>query len=107
MTEWTITHTTRFKAAVAEAGHSTFFSLAGATGGYRVFGNLYERRVVYEAHSPITFIREARTPTLLLHGDRDRGVPVTQAYEFYNGLKAMNVEAEMGVYQNEGPGIGS
>jgi len=107
MTEWTITHATRFKAAVAEAGHSNFFSLAGATGGYRMFGDLYERRIVYDAHSPITFIRQARTPTLVLHGEGDRGVPVTQGYEFYNGLKAMNVETEMVVYQNEGHGIGS
>jgi dipeptidyl aminopeptidase/acylaminoacyl peptidase len=107
ITEWTVTHTTRFKAAVAQAGHSDFFSLAGMTGGYRMFGDLYERRAVYDAHSPITFIREARTPTLILHGARDGGVPVGQGYEFYNGLKAMNIEAEMVVYENEGHGIGT
>ena len=37
----------------------------------------------------------------------EEGIPVTQGYEFYNGLKAMNVETEMVVYQNEGHGIGS
>jgi dipeptidyl aminopeptidase/acylaminoacyl peptidase len=72
-----------------------------------MFGDLYERRAVYDAHSPITFIREARTPTLILHGARDGGVPVGQGYEFYNGLKAMNIEAEMVVYENEGHGIGT
>ena len=107
MTEWAITHTTRFKAAVAQAGHSDLFSLAGATGGYRMFGSPYERRAVYDAHSPITFVREVRTPTLIIHGERDRGVPITQGYEFYHGLRAAGVETEMVVYPNEGHGIGT
>lgn len=107
MTEWTITHTTRFRAAVAQAGHADFFSLAGSTGGYRMFGDLYGKRVVYDAHSPITFIRDVKTPTLLLHGARDEAVPAGQSYEFYNGLRGMGVEAEMVVYPNEGHGIGT
>ena len=95
MAEWAITHTTRFRAAVAQAGHSDMFSLAGTTGGYRMFGSPYERRAVYDAHSPITFVREARTPTLILHGERDAGVPVAQGYEFYHALKAQGVPTRM------------
>ena len=107
MTEWTITHTNRFKAAVAQAGHSNLFSLAGATGGYRMFGDLYKNKAAYEAHSPITFIRNAKTPTLIIHGERDRAVPVTQGYEFHYGLRSVGVETEMVVYPNEGHGISS
>jgi len=109
MTEWAITHTTRFKAAVAEAGHSDFFSLYGTSYSRAplaiTFGDPYAHRDAYDAHSPITFIRNCRTPTLVLHGANDAGVPVGQGSEFYTGLKTLGVEAEMVVYPREGHGI--
>lgn len=111
MTEYAITHTTRFKAAVAEAGHSDFFSLYGTSSGMRDSMRIttpespHKNRKWYDDHSPITLIRNCRTPTLLIHGIRDGGVPVGQAYEFYNGLKDMGVETEMVVYPREGHNI--
>ncbi len=110
MTEYAITHTTRFKAAVAQAGHSDFFSLYGTSSlraSLRVsnLGSPYDTRKKYDDISPITFIRACRTPTLLLHGINDAGVPVSQAYEFYTGLKDVGVEAEMVVYPREGHNI--
>lgn len=109
MTEWAITHMTRFKAAVAEAGHSDFFGLYGTSYSRAplaiTFGDPYAHRDVYDAHSPITFIRNCRTPTLVLHGANDAGVPVGQGSEFYTGLKTLGVEAEMVVYPREGHGI--
>ena len=109
MTEWTITHTKRFKAAVAEAGHSDFFSLYG-TSYSRAWlaislGDPYANRGAYDAHSPITFIRDCKTPTLVLHGADDGGVPVGQGSEFYTGLKTIGVETEMVTYPREGHGI--
>jgi dipeptidyl aminopeptidase/acylaminoacyl peptidase len=110
MTEYAITHTTRFKAAVAEAAHSDFFSLYGTSyirAGLRVFTpeSPYYNRKPYDDFSPITFIRNCRTPTLLIHGINDGGVPVGQAYEFYTGLKDVGVETEMVVYPREGHSI--
>jgi len=110
MTEYTITHTTRFKAAVAEAGHSDFFSLYGTSylrSALRVLtpDSPYYNRKPYDDFSPITFIRNCRTPTLLIHGINDGGVPVGQAYEFYSGLKDVGVETEMVVYPREGHNI--
>jgi dipeptidyl aminopeptidase/acylaminoacyl peptidase len=111
MTEYAITHTTRFKAAVAEAGHSDFFSLYGTSSGMRDSMRIttpespHKNRKWYDDHSPITLIRNCRTPTLLIHGIRDGGVPVGQAYEFYYGLKDMGVETEMLVYPREGHNI--
>jgi len=107
MTEYAITRTTRFKAAVAQAGHSDFFSLYGTSSiraGMRVFtpDSPYYNRQKYDAASPITFVRNCRTPTLLIHGINDGGVPVGQAYEFYTGLKDVGVETEMVVYPREG-----
>src|SRR6187551_581059 len=106
MAEYAVTHTTRFKAAVAIAGHADFFSLYGTSylrpSLRHSFGaGAYENRAEYDAHSPITRIAACRTPTLLLHGAGDGGVPVGQAYEFYTGLKDTGVEAEMVVYPRE------
>jgi len=106
MTEYAITRTTRFKAAVAQAGHSNFFSLYGTSwlrdSLRRTSGQSpHHDRRWYDEHSPITFIKNCKTPTLLLHGELDTGVPVGQAYEFYNGLKDAGVEAELVIYPRE------
>jgi dipeptidyl aminopeptidase/acylaminoacyl peptidase len=110
MAEYAITHTTRFKAAVAQAGHSDFFSLYGTSdirSSLRVTtpDSPYTNRRAYDDHSPITRVRDCRTPTLLLHGINDRGVPVGQAYEFHTGLKDAGVETELVVYPREGHAI--
>ena len=106
MTEYAITHTTRFKAAVAQAGHSDFFSLYGTSylsSSLRIsFGDSpHVNRKGYDERSPIMSIPNCRTPTLLLHGELDSGVPVGQAYEFYNGLKDAGVETQLVVYPRE------
>lgn len=106
ITEYTITRTTRFRAAVAQAGHSNLFSLYGTSylrEGLRRISKAspYHDRGWYDEHSPITFIKNCRTPTLLLHGEFDAGVPVGQALEFYAGLKDAGVEAELVIYPRE------
>lgn len=106
MTEYTITRTTRFKAAVAQAGHSNFYSLYGTSwlrdSLRRTSGQSphYDRRW-YDEHSPITYVKNCKTPTLLIHGELDAGVPLGQAYEFYNGLKDAGVETELVIYPRE------
>jgi dipeptidyl aminopeptidase/acylaminoacyl peptidase len=106
MTEYAITHTTRFKAAVAQAGHSDFFSLYGTSylsSSLRIsFGDSpHVNRKGYDERSPTMSVRNCRTPTLLLHGELDSGVPAGQAYEFYTGLKDVGVETELVVYPRE------
>jgi len=106
MTEYTITRTTRFKAAVAQAGHSDFYTLYATSYLREALRNTsgqspyYDRRW-YDEHSPITLIKNCKTPTLLLHGEFDGGVPVGQAYEFYTGVRDAGVEAELVVYPRE------
>ena len=110
MTEYAITRTTRFKAAVAEAGHSDFFSLYGTSylrDGLRRTSqhSPYVDRRWHDEHSPITLIKNCRTPALLLHGQLDSGVPAGQAYEFYTGLRDAGVESELVIYPREGHSI--
>ena len=106
MSEYAITRSNKFKAAVAEAGHSDFFSLYGTSylqaGLRRTAGQSpNQNRQWYDEHSPITLIKNCRTPTLLLHGQFDAGVPVGQAQEFYAALKDVGVETELVVYPRE------
>ena len=54
--------------------------------------------------SPLKHVKNAKTPTLILHGERDRRVPLNQAYELYRGLKYVKVPTELIVYPREGHG---
>lgn len=60
---------------------------------------------VYRRTSPMTHILEARTPTLIQHGELDRRVPIANAYELRLGLEARGVPVEMIVYKGFGHGI--
>ncbi len=60
---------------------------------------------VYAKTSPMTFINDARTPTLIQHGEFDRRVPIPNAYELYQGLQDVGVETKLIVYKGFGHGI--
>ena len=110
MTEYAITRSARFKAAVALAGHSDFFSLYGTSyirHSLRVSipHSPYYNRKSYDNASPITLVQNCRTPTLLMHGIDDPGVPVGQAYEFHTALKDAGVETKLIIYPREGHSI--
>ena len=107
MTMWAVTQTQRFKAAVASAGLSNWQSYYGEN---RIdqwmlpyFGkSVYEDPAVYARSSPITFITNVHTPTLVLHGERDAEVPLPQGQEFWHALKTLGVETQLVVYEDEG-----
>jgi dipeptidyl aminopeptidase/acylaminoacyl peptidase len=107
MTMWALTQTNRFKAAVAGAGLSNWQSYYGTnnidTWMVPYFGSsVYDDPKVYERSSPMTFIKNVHTPTLIVGGDRDAEVPITQSYEYWNALRRLNVKTEFVVYPNEG-----
>ena len=60
---------------------------------------------IYRKTSPISYIKQAKTPTLIQHGGNDRRVPLPNAYELYQGLKDQGVEARLVVYKGFGHGI--
>ena len=110
MAMWAVTRTNRFKAAVAGAGIVNWQSYYGQNRIDRwmipFFGaSVYEDPEVYARSSPITFIKKTKTPTLVLHGDRDSEVPTPQGYEFWHALKTLGVPTELVIYENEGHGI--
>ena len=110
MTMWAVTQTRRFAAAVAGAGIVNWQSYYGQNRIDRwmvpFFGaSVYDDPDVYARSSPITFIKKVKTPTLVLHGDRDSEVPTPQGYEFWHALKTLGVPTEFVVYENEGHAI--
>jgi dipeptidyl aminopeptidase/acylaminoacyl peptidase len=60
---------------------------------------------IYEKTSPMSYIKKARTPTLIQHGEFDRRVPIANAYELRQGLEDRGVKVEMVVYKGYGHGI--
>ena len=50
----------------------------------------------------MTFIKNVRAPTLLVGGDRDAEVPISQSYEYWNALRRLGVKTEFVVYPDEG-----
>jgi dipeptidyl aminopeptidase/acylaminoacyl peptidase len=60
---------------------------------------------IYAKTSPITYIKQAKTPTLIQHGATDQRVPLPNAFELYQGLLDNNVPAKLIVYEGFG-GIG-
>ena len=60
---------------------------------------------IYAKTSPITNIKHAQTPTLIQHGEFDRRVPISNAYEMLQGLRDMGVETKLIVYKGFGHGI--
>jgi len=60
---------------------------------------------IYALTSPMNYIKQARTPTLIQHGELDRRVPIADAYELRQGLEDRGVPVEMVVYKGYGHGI--
>jgi dipeptidyl aminopeptidase/acylaminoacyl peptidase len=110
MTMWAVTQTDRFRAAVAGAGIASWQSYYGQnridTWMLPFFGaSVYDDPKVYAKSSPIEFIKKAKTPTLVLHGDRDAEVPTPQGYEFWHALKTLGVPTQLVIYTDEGHGF--
>jgi dipeptidyl aminopeptidase/acylaminoacyl peptidase len=60
---------------------------------------------IYQKTSPMSYIRKAKTPTLIQHGENDKRVPIANAYELRQGLEDRGVKVEMIVYKGFGHGI--
>jgi dipeptidyl aminopeptidase/acylaminoacyl peptidase len=107
MTMWTVTQTNRFHAAVAGAGIANWQSYVGQNlidqWMKPFFGaTVYDDPAVYEKSSPIKFIKNVKTPTLVIVGEHDAECPSAQSYEFWHALRALNVPTQLIIYPGEG-----
>jgi dipeptidyl aminopeptidase/acylaminoacyl peptidase len=110
ITMWAVTQTNRFKAAVAAAGVSDMLSYYGENGidawMLPYFGaSVYDDPAVYARSSPITYIKNVRTPTFEYVGERDIECPAPQTQEFWHALKTLGVPTAIMIYPGEGHGL--
>ena len=110
MAAWAVTQTTRFKAAVSGAGMSNLISEYG-TEQHPAYdewfwGTPYEKPEGFLNGSPFLYVKNAKTPTLILQGEADTIDPPGQSLELYRGLKRYGVTTELVLYPREPHGFG-
>jgi len=112
LTNWLITQTARFKAAISSASISNLISLS-----YTIWAADYPR-VEFNGYpwengnaakmwerSALAHIAKIKTPTMLIHGELDQDVVVTEAEQMFNALEQVGVEAVFLRYPREGHGL--
>ena len=112
LTDWLITQTNRFKAAIPTAGISNLISfnymayyhdyLAVEFGAYPHQNDLLD---VLWQRSALKHVANVKTPTMFMHGENDNDVPIAEAEQYYIALKDVGVETIMIRYPREGHGL--
>jgi dipeptidyl aminopeptidase/acylaminoacyl peptidase len=112
LSDWLITQTNMFKAAIPTAGISNLISYNYMTyynqyeqmewGAFPHQGNLMD--VLWE-RSALKHVAKAHTPTMLVHGENDPDVPIAEAEQYYIALRDVGVESIMVRYPREGHGL--
>lgn len=112
LTAWLITQTNIFKAAIPNRSIVNFVSY-----NYTTYYNQYEQMefgarphqqdVMDELwrRSPLRYVAQVHTPTMLVHGENDNDVPIGESEQFYIALKDVGVETIMVRYPREGHGL--
>jgi len=106
MTNWIVSHTNRFAAAIPMASISNFISIEGARDAFYDHeqdfgGDLFQNFDLYWRYSPLHYAQDVKTPTLILHGEADNRVPLEQAEEWFRALRHFNVPAELVIFPRE------
>jgi dipeptidyl aminopeptidase/acylaminoacyl peptidase len=112
LTNWLITRTPRFKAAVPAAGIANLVSfnymayyhdyLAVEFGAYPHEKDLMD---TLWARSALRYVNRVKTPVMFIHGENDNDVPIAEAEQYFIALKDVGVETIMVRYPREGHGI--
>jgi dipeptidyl aminopeptidase/acylaminoacyl peptidase len=106
MTNWIISHTDRFKAAVTLRSVSNFISDDGTRDGAYgheddFSGFLFDDFDQYWNASPLKYAKNVKTPTLILHSDNDYRVPIEQGEQWFRALRHYGVDAEFVIFPRE------
>ena len=93
LTAWIVGHTNRFRAAVSMRPVINWHSFVGTTDGtgwYRQFEKYpWEDPMAYAVRSPLHYVANVTTPTMLMTGEADLRTPISQTEEFYRALKLL------------------
>ncbi len=108
---WILTHTDRFRAISSGAGTSNWISMYAQSDVQRnrqyYLGNRlpYDDFEPYWAQSPIRYIKNAKTPTMIHVVEGDPRVPSPQSVELHMALKRLGVPTELFMYPGQSHGI--
>jgi dipeptidyl aminopeptidase/acylaminoacyl peptidase len=111
MTMWIDTQTDRFKAISPGAGLPDLYSMYSQTDIHRYLTVFYNAKAPWDNfqeywdHSPMKFVGNVKTPTMILHGQADTRVPIPQSEEFYRALYERKVPVEYVTYPRENHGF--
>ena len=114
MTVWIIGHTDRFQAAVGQRVVSNLTSMWGSSDinwmtqgmvGKDVTKAPFEDMQNFWEHSPIAYMANAVTPTMIVHSENDHRCPIEQGEQVFVALRYMNVPSEMVRFPNESHGL--
>jgi dipeptidyl aminopeptidase/acylaminoacyl peptidase len=106
----TTRHSDRFKAISVGAGISDWMTYYVNT-DIHPFTRQYLKATpwddpkIYADTSPMTYIKQARTPTLIQHGEDDARVPIPNAFQLYQGLRDQNVPVQLSIFKGFGHGL--
>ncbi|MBU1618001.1 MAG: S9 family peptidase [Gammaproteobacteria bacterium] len=101
LTSWIVGHTDRFKAAVAVNPVINWFSFVLNADMYNYFsqywfpGMPWEKPEHYLKHSPISYVGNVKTPTMLMTGEADHRTPISETEQFYQALQLRGIETAM------------
>jgi len=111
LTAWTVGHTDRFAAASSNCPVINWLSFVGTTDGaswYRNFAKLpWEDPSEHLRRSPLMYVGNVKTPTMLMTGVNDLRTPISQTEEFYQALKLRKVPTAMLRFNDEWHGTSS
>ncbi|MFN7545448.1 MAG: prolyl oligopeptidase family serine peptidase [Acidobacteriota bacterium] len=107
MVNWILGRSKRFQALVSHAGVFDLRSMAGETEelwfvNWEFKGMPWDQPETYAKFSPSYFVKEFKTPTLVLHGELDYRVPAGQGLQLFTGLQMMKVPSKLVLFPDEG-----
>ena len=107
MVNWILGHTTRFKCLVSHDGMFNAESAWGSTeevwfNNWEFKGTPYDNRDLYEKWSPHRYAKNFKTPTLVVHGQKDYRLDVSEGLQLFTTLQEMKVPSKMLYFPDEG-----
>ncbi len=107
MANWVLGHTDRFKCIVTHDGMFNAESAWGTTeelwfNDWEFKGTPYDNRAMYEKWSPHQYAKNFKTPTLVIHGQRDYRLDVSEGLQLFTTLQMEGVPSEMLYFPDEG-----
>ena len=111
MINWICGHTDRFQCLIGIDGTYNHVSFYGSTDElwfpeWDIAGTPWSNPDEYKRSSPLTYAENFKTPTMLVHGQRDYRVDISEGLQMFTALQRMGVPSQILIFPNEGHNVG-